>query len=205
MRPEGPAPSMKEPKMTETQTTAKATTTRHCNCGCGEATSSSKTMYKPGHDARHAGNVARAIAEAVLAGTEPKASLKDLPSANLVHKADAMSKRLVEKAKAKSEREQARAGRKPADRKPAKKATEAATETPSGLAAVVAAEEAAHAEETATEVPEPMFEDETPAYRELAPVKVGRWEYPARQNHFGKTERNTKRDGSGEWVEYEAK
>ncbi|AZS08712.1 hypothetical protein SEA_LENNOX_53 [Arthrobacter phage Lennox] len=183
--------------MTETQTT----TTRHCNCGCGEATSSSKTMYKPGHDARHAGNVARAIAEAVLAGTEPKVSLKDLPSANLIHKADAMSKRLVEKARAKADRAaKAREARVsiPEDRKAPAKATKKVAE-------VVAAEEAAHAEETATEVPEPMFEDETPVYRERGFVKVGRWEYPLRENHFGKTERNTKRDGSGEWIEYEAK
>ncbi|QDH48241.1 hypothetical protein SEA_MAMAPEARL_53 [Arthrobacter phage MamaPearl] len=179
--------------MTETQnTTAKAVTTRHCTCGCGEATSSAKTMYKPGHDARHAGNVARAMAADYNdAGNADK--LSALPTANLQHKAKMMAARLVSKEAAKLERA---ASRKPSDKpaKPAKK-----------IAEVVAAEEAAHAEETAAEVPEPMFTDETPAYKELAPVKVGRWEYPARQNHFGKTERNTKRDGSGEWVEYEAK
>ena len=31
-------------------------------------------------------------------------------------------------------------------------------------------------------------------------VKVGRWEYPARKLDSGIIERNTKRDGSGEWV-----
>lgn len=30
-------------------------------------------------------------------------------------------------------------------------------------------------------------------------VKVGRWEYPARRDESGDIERNTKRDGSGEW------
>ncbi|ALY08837.1 hypothetical protein DRROBERT_51 [Arthrobacter phage DrRobert] len=188
MRPEGPAPSMKEPKMTETQTT----TTRHCNCGCGEATSSSKTMYKPGHDARHAGNVARAMAADYNdAGNDEK--LEALPSANLKHKARMMAARLVEKAAKKAA---GRTATKTQD-KPAKASKK--------VAEVVAAEEAAHAEETATEVPEPMFEDETPVYRERGFVKIGRWEYPLRENHFGKTERNTKRDGSGEWVEYEAK
>ncbi|ALY10075.1 hypothetical protein RAP15_56 [Arthrobacter phage RAP15] len=201
MRPEGPAPSVKEPKMTETQNTAaaKTVTTRKCTCGCGEATSSAKTMYKPGHDARHAGNVARAMAADYNdAGNADK--LEALPTANLQHKAKMMAARLVSKEAAKLERAaKARETRTsiPEDRKaPAKPAGK--------IAEVVAAEEAAHAEETATEVPEPMFEDETPVYKELAPVKVGRWEYPARQNHFGKTERNTKRDGSGEWVEYEA-
>lgn len=35
-------------------------------------------------------------------------------------------------------------------------------------------------------------------------VKIGRWTYPARVRlSDGRVERNTKRDGSGEWVEYE--
>lgn len=179
-----------------TNTIAKAVTTRRCTCGCGEATSSAKTMYKPGHDARHAGNVARAIAEAVLNGTEAEVSLMDLPTANLVHKADAMSKRLVEKAAKKAERT---ATRKPSD-KPAKPAGK--------IAEVVAAEEAAHAEETAAEVPEPMFGDEDGSYTR-GTMKVGRWEYPtrtSRQAFIGQTgvhevtERNEKRDGSGKWI-----
>lgn len=34
----------------------------------------------------------------------------------------------------------------------------------------------------------------------LGTVKVGRWTYPARQLENGTVERNTARDGSGEWV-----
>lgn len=45
-------------------------------------------------------------------------------------------------------------------------------------------------------------------YKEAAPVKVGRWEYPGRMKLTnGKVtdwERNTKRDGSGAWVAVEA-
>lgn len=189
--------------MTENQTTTKATTTRHCNCGCGEATSSSKTMYKPGHDARHAGNVARAIAEAVLNGTEATASLKDLPSANLVHKADAMSKRLVEKARAKAERTAARAESKPADRK-TKHASEGTIE------AAIAAGEAEHAAEVAARAEGmPEFEKKDEHIYSYGTVKVGRWEYPTRTSTQGfigggvreVTERNSKRDGSGDWTE----
>lgn len=33
------------------------------------------------------------------------------------------------------------------------------------------------------------------------PIKVGRWTYPARQDETGRTQRNTKRDGSGTWVD----
>lgn len=173
----------------------KAVTTRKCTCGCGEATSSAKTMYKPGHDARHAGNVARAMAADYNdAGNADK--LEALPTANLQHKAKMMAARLVSKEAAKLERAAGRKTPAKVQDKPAKPAGK--------IAEVVAAEEAAHAEETATEVPEPMFEDETPVYRERGFVKIGRWEYPLRENHFGKTERNTKRDGSGEWVEHEA-
>jgi hypothetical protein len=38
-----------------------------------------------------------------------------------------------------------------------------------------------------------------PVVEATDPVKVGRWEYPGRKVD-GKQERNTKRDGSGEWV-----
>lgn len=33
------------------------------------------------------------------------------------------------------------------------------------------------------------------------PIKVRRWTYPARQDKTGRTQRNTKRDGSGTWVD----
>ena len=34
-------------------------------------------------------------------------------------------------------------------------------------------------------------------------VKVGRWEYPAKVTFSGRLLRNTKRDGSGEWVQHQ--
>lgn len=33
-------------------------------------------------------------------------------------------------------------------------------------------------------------------------VKVGRWTYPAKMNNLGLVWRNTKRDGSGEWIRH---
>lgn len=33
-------------------------------------------------------------------------------------------------------------------------------------------------------------------------IKVGRWEYPAKTNNLGILLRNTKRDGSGEWIRH---
>ncbi|ALY09459.1 hypothetical protein FDH59_gp56 [Arthrobacter phage Joann] len=190
--------------MTETQnTTAKAVTTRHCTCGCGEATSSAKTMYKPGHDARHAGNVARDLAKYLMDGGEGTGHnmLDELPTANLQHKAKSMAARLVEKEAKKAERA---ASRKPSD-KPAKPAAK--------IAEVVAAEEAAHAEEEAAKVPEPMFDEADKHIYIYGTVKIGRWEYPTRTSRQGfigvkgvqtVTERNEKRDGSGKWIQTEA-
>ncbi|AOZ65091.1 hypothetical protein KDJ05_gp55 [Arthrobacter phage Oxynfrius] len=187
--------------MTETQnTTAKAVTTRHCTCGCGEATSSAKTMYKPGHDARHAGNVARAMA-ADYDDAKNADKLEALPTANLQHKAKMMAARLVAKEAQKTERA---ASRKPSD-KPAKPAAK--------ISEVVAAEEAAHAEEEAAKVPEPMFDEADKHIYTYGTVKIGRWEYPTRTSRQGfigvkgvqtVTERNEKRDGSGKWIQTEA-
>lgn len=43
-----------------TKTTTEPTTTGViCTCGCGEPT---KSKYRPGHDARHAGQVGRSLA-----------------------------------------------------------------------------------------------------------------------------------------------
>lgn len=42
-------------------TAASKTTSPTCTCGCGEQIGP-KATYRPGHDARHAGAVARAIA-----------------------------------------------------------------------------------------------------------------------------------------------
>ncbi|ASZ74366.1 hypothetical protein SEA_KINGBOB_52 [Arthrobacter phage KingBob] len=188
-----------------TNTTAAATTTRHCNCGCGEATSSSKTMYKPGHDARHAGNVARAMAADYNdAGNDEK--LEALPSANLKHKARMMAARIVEKETKKAERAASRTAARKVQDKPVH-ASEAS------IAAAIAAGEAEHAAEVAARAEGmPEFEGKDTHIYTYSTVKVGRWEYPSRTSTQGfiggdvrtVTERNTKRDGSGEWVEHTA-
>lgn len=71
-----------------------------CICGCG-AKVGKKSFYKPGHDARHAGNVARAIAERVASGAardDAMAQLNELPSTKLRNKAEDMADRIVGKA-----------------------------------------------------------------------------------------------------------
>lgn len=192
--------------MTENQTPAKTVTTRHCTCGCGQATSSSKTMYKPGHDARHAGQVARRIVEKHLSGDQAQAELKQLPTANLQHKAGAMVTRLLAKLEAKAVAELAKSQAKPADKKAKKASKKEAGEKADAKATaeLVRQEEERHAaEEAAKRAEAEAAIQEEPVWEETYPVKIGRWTYPTRQSTQGVQQRNTKRDGSGEWVAYE--
>lgn len=124
--------------MTSTATTTRTTATLSlCGCGCGNPVKSAKSIYCPGHDARHAGLAAR---EALATGVV--GPILNLPTGALQAKAYAMVERLQAKA--------------------AKPARQSMVTT--------------------------------------GTVKVGRWTYPARQSLDGTIVRNTKRDGSGEWV-----
>lgn len=58
-----------------------------CLCGCGTVIQSRKGMYRPGHDARHAGNIGRALMEA---GRIDSDLLEKLPTDKLRDKAIAM-------------------------------------------------------------------------------------------------------------------
>lgn len=53
-----------------------------CRCGCEKTTSGDRTLYRPGHDARHASQIARAILadpgqRDVLLGALPSAALRE--------------------------------------------------------------------------------------------------------------------------------
>lgn len=145
---------------------SKNTNPNVCRCGCAEATSSSKTLYKPGHDARHAGNVARAI----FAGASESA-LTELPTMLLQAKASAMVARLAAKAEGKS----------------AKRSK--SVEIPAEV----------------VDTNGNRLEDERQAsVKQFGTVKAGRWFYPARRFGDGSVQRNAKRDGSGEWVEFDS-
>lgn len=198
--------------MTKNQT-PKTTQTARCNCGCGEATSSSKTAYKPGHDARHAGSVARDLAAFWIDGGEGvgHSMLDELPP-KLQAKATAQAKRLVERVAEKAgtaERKLAKKTSKADEQTEGSKRAEAFIDGFQGalnekLAEVVAREEAAHAEQSTPPAPEWDDEFQGPTKWVHSDVKVGRWSYPARQYEDGLIVRNTKRDGSGEWVAYKA-
>lgn len=70
---------------------------RKCNCGCGENVSG-KSWYRPGHDARHAGNVARDIvANHATRGYDRREALAALSSDKLRVKAEDMAERLIAK------------------------------------------------------------------------------------------------------------
>ncbi len=90
--------------MTKNQTPKAETATVQCTCGCGEATQSAKSLYRPGHDARHAGLVARDLVASRVQGHERQYSEEDLGSDALRAKALKMADRLAAKAQAQADR-----------------------------------------------------------------------------------------------------
>lgn len=83
-----------------------------CKCGCGEQVPG-KSFYRPGHDARHAGNVGREIANHYHeAGYDRRVALDDLPSDALKAKAEGIAEKQIEKIEAKQAREKAKADKK---------------------------------------------------------------------------------------------
>lgn len=68
-------------------------TNKNCICGCGQVTSV-RANYKPGHDARHASDVAQQIADNPRRKT---ALLHTLPSPALRAKAERAAERLTAK------------------------------------------------------------------------------------------------------------
>lgn len=79
------APPSQEPGSSTSTSRTKLTSAvmgpHPCNCGCGE-TITTRAMYRPGHDARHAGAVGRQIAQ-----DGDESALDALPSENLRSKA----------------------------------------------------------------------------------------------------------------------
>lgn len=107
-------PSQKEKSMNTTTATPKAKpapkeiTFHKCGCGC-DANIAGKAMYKPGHDARHAGEVARQIVAARPQGRAAlDALLAVLPTDALQRKAEGLADLWIAKADAKQKREDER-------------------------------------------------------------------------------------------------
>jgi hypothetical protein len=108
----------------------------NCRCGCGE-TVKAGSLYRPGHDARHAGRVGRML----VADERDMLTRREF---------DLMSPALQAKV-------QRVVANQTKDARPVR-------------------------------------------WPQTGTVKVGRWEYPARSMDNGTIERNTARDGSGEWI-----
>lgn len=81
-----------------TKSTTTSTRLAHCNCGCGNLVRKPKSLYAPGHDARHAGLVAR---EVIATGNNALLA-QALPTMALQLKAAAMVARTATKAEAKA-------------------------------------------------------------------------------------------------------
>jgi hypothetical protein len=80
-----------------------------CRCGCGQLVKGKKAEYLPGHDARHAGQVGRAMVGAP--DSERMLLLASLPSEPLRGKARRVYEKALAKRQAQAEREAKRAQR----------------------------------------------------------------------------------------------
>lgn len=101
-----------------TNTEAPATTPTQCRCGCNEQVPA-KSFYRPGHDARHAGQVGRRIAaNYATKGYDRRVDLEALPSERLRAKAEGIAEKATERAEAKLQREAEREQRKAAKSSP---------------------------------------------------------------------------------------
>lgn len=78
-----------------------------CYCGCGSNVPT-KSFYRPGHDARHAGQVGRQLAILEPGSTGYSDLLNELPSDRLQEKAKGIEAKARDKADAKAQREQAK-------------------------------------------------------------------------------------------------
>lgn len=79
-----------------------------CYCGCGENVPS-KSFYRPGHDARHAGQIGREIAANYSTpGFDRRDLLSNLPSEKLVAKAESIAEKQIEKIEAKKAKQAAK-------------------------------------------------------------------------------------------------
>lgn len=190
---------------------------RRCACSC-DLPVAGKSAYRQGHDAKHVSKLAEiAKLEAVNAdadqfGLTIAALAVKLPSGRLQTKFIAAVTRWMYK---QFDRDHAAAKKNdshewvisfhPDD---VRVALEGMENTQLGDRSTVSRNDVPVSEtelieeenEAETARPEPMWDDtegET-----LTEVKVGRWTYPARMIPGGEIERNTKRDGSGEWVAF---
>lgn len=115
-------PSKSTPKKEKSVSESASPEFKHCLCGCG-ANVPSKTNYRPGHDARHAGQIGREIAaNYTVDGFDRRTLLDALPTDALKRKAEGVAETAIKKAEAKSTNREARS-RAAADKAQAKAAS----------------------------------------------------------------------------------
>jgi hypothetical protein len=181
--------------------THKETDLPLCLCGCAEPTNGKRRLFKQGHDQRLRGRLTRAH----LNGTEVhtlvlgKDEIHTGSATQLAKYVDSLTgghhwsdvlrvatAKATETTGQRAQRLAARAAAPAPQPEPADQ-LQAVRDAAAGVRTAIAQRR----EQAAAAAPEPI----------AGTVKVGRWDYPARQDPSTKAvERNTARDGSGEWV-----
>lgn len=159
-------------------------TTTTCKCGCGQRTTSGST-YRPGHDAKHVSMLIKTLwdldafrgNDAPAAAITTQTALATLPSSALKTKFMAALTRKVEKEWARFTAQSARGAEK------------------------AVCHFGWHPDEFWSGQTVTALATKTPVTADGGEIKVGRWTYPTGSRPGqGTIYRNTKRDGSGDWV-----
>lgn len=152
-----------------------------CECGCGNLTRTAQAKFLPGHDQRLVSRIAQDLAHARISEDYSKVTFIVGEQAqrwpNLSDKVENAAWKLEAKLV------KARAKSNGLTARQIIRANKIGEEIAERMAKVMAAE-----------VTENGFT-----------VKVGRWDYPAKLSNAGLVMRNTKRDGSGEWIRHTEK
>jgi hypothetical protein len=84
-----------------------------CACGCGEVITT-RSVYRPGHDARHAGQIGREIAaNYATKGFDRRRLLEYLPTAALVAKAERIAENATRQSESRRQRQESAAATNP--------------------------------------------------------------------------------------------
>lgn len=194
----------------------------NCLCGCGIMVNSRKTWYRPGHDARHASQVGKAMAALLDEGRRSEANelLKQLQhSTRLQDKAKSIASNNRSKVKVAPQVPPAPQSATPPSPTPPSPAPAPASPSPTPPAPeptpepVIVNDPEPHIEALAAEseignTQNPV--EYTGEWIDDEPIKIGRWEYPTRRwatspeggPDDGRIQFNDKRDGSGEWKDH---
>lgn len=192
--------------------TASAVTGRYCACGCGQRLAKgSNADFAPGHDAKFVGKAIRLVVNPLDDETNADAPMLLLQEPTLNQTEDTLADDgiSVEQFLSAEEVLNRRKAAVALIRGPQMGRPLLAAKVEYGVNRAIAKITRKDAREDERAIRRQQAKEKKAAKKASQPearaYKLGRWEYPVRVTNAGQFQRNTKRDGSGTWVEADLK